>query len=74
MNNGAIRVGSGRYDWYFSPDPQCLVEKLIITIDFTAAREAWLVNALRKQIGYMRAAVPYWSQRLCGSRRCGCAL
>jgi phenylacetate-CoA ligase len=29
-----------------------------------AAYEAWLVNALRKQIGYMRAAVPYWSQRL----------
>ena len=29
-----------------------------------AAREAWLVKALRKQIGYMRAAVPYWSKRL----------
>jgi phenylacetate-CoA ligase len=29
-----------------------------------AAYQAWLMNALRKQIGYMRAAVPYWSQRL----------
>jgi phenylacetate-CoA ligase len=29
-----------------------------------AARESWLVNALRKQIGYMRAVVPYWSRRL----------
>src|SRR5882724_1230429 len=33
-----------------------------------AAHEAWLVNALRKQIGYMRAAVPYWSQRLSSAR------
>jgi hypothetical protein len=32
-NNGPIRVGSGRYDWYFTPDARCLVEKLIITID-----------------------------------------
>ncbi|MGN7805916.1 hypothetical protein ACTJKE_24875 [Ensifer sp. 22521] len=32
-NNGAIRVGSGRYDWYFSSDARCLVEKLIITSD-----------------------------------------
>lgn len=31
--NGPIRVGSGHYDWYFSPDARCLVEKLIITID-----------------------------------------
>ncbi|TCU20866.1 hypothetical protein EV130_112246 [Rhizobium azibense] len=32
-NNGAIRVGSGRYDWYFSSDARCLVERLVITID-----------------------------------------
>jgi hypothetical protein len=32
-NNGAIRVGSGRYDWYFTSDAKCLVRKLIITID-----------------------------------------
>jgi hypothetical protein len=30
-NNGPIRIGSGRYDWYFTSG--CLVEKLIITID-----------------------------------------
>ena len=33
-----------------------------------AGHEAWLMNALRKQIGYMRAAVPYWSQRLSSVR------
>lgn len=32
-DNGVIRVGSGRYDWYFSPDDQGLVERLTITID-----------------------------------------
>ena len=32
-NGGVVRVGSGRYDWYFSPDAPGLVEKLIITID-----------------------------------------
>ena len=31
--NGPIRVGSGRYDWYFTPDERCLVERLTITID-----------------------------------------
>ena len=33
-----------------------------------AAQETWLMSALRKQIGYMRAAVPYWSQRLSSAR------
>ncbi len=32
-NNGPIRIGSGRYDWYFTSDARCLIEKLIITID-----------------------------------------
>jgi len=32
-NNGAIRVGSGRYDWYFTSDDRCMVERLTITID-----------------------------------------
>ena len=31
--DGAIRVGAGRYDWYFTPDEASLVERLIITID-----------------------------------------
>jgi hypothetical protein len=31
--DGRIRVGCGRYDWYFTPDARCLVEKLVITID-----------------------------------------
>ena len=32
-NNGPIRVGSGRYDWYFTSDTKYLTEKLTITID-----------------------------------------
>ncbi len=32
-NNGPIRVGCGRYDWYFGSDERCLVKRLIITID-----------------------------------------
>src|SRR5262249_12726802 len=32
-NNGPIRVGSGRYDWFFTEDSRCLVRRLIITID-----------------------------------------
>jgi hypothetical protein len=32
-NNGQIRVGCGRYDWYFGSDERCLVEKLVIVID-----------------------------------------
>ena len=32
-NNGPIRVGCGRYDWYFTPDEWCLIEKLVITIE-----------------------------------------
>jgi hypothetical protein len=32
-NNGQVRVGCGRYDWYFGPDKECHVEKLIIAID-----------------------------------------
>jgi hypothetical protein len=32
-NSGPIRIGSGRYDWYFTSDARCQVERLIITID-----------------------------------------
>jgi hypothetical protein len=31
--DGKVRVGCGRYDWYFSAEQKGLVEKLIITID-----------------------------------------
>jgi hypothetical protein len=31
--NGPIRVGSGRYDWYFTPDERCLAYRLVITIE-----------------------------------------
>lgn len=32
-DNRQVRVGCGRYDWYFAADETCLVEKLKITID-----------------------------------------
>jgi hypothetical protein len=32
-SDGQIRVGCGRYDWYFTTDARCLTTKLIITID-----------------------------------------
>src|SRR5206468_8937885 len=32
-DNGPIRVGCGRYDWYFTADEQCLVDRLKITIE-----------------------------------------
>jgi hypothetical protein len=32
-NGGQIRIGCGRYDWYFEPGVACRVEKLIIAID-----------------------------------------
>lgn len=31
--NGKVRVGSGRYDWYFTSDERCLIERLVITIE-----------------------------------------
>lgn len=31
--SGEIRVGCGRYDWFFQTSAQCLVDKLIITIE-----------------------------------------
>ena len=32
-NNGQIRIGCGHYDWYFGPDKECQVERLVIAID-----------------------------------------
>jgi hypothetical protein len=32
-NNGQVRVGCGRYDWYFAADQECRVERLVIVID-----------------------------------------
>jgi len=30
---GQVRVGCGRYDWSFSPEGSCLVNRLVITIE-----------------------------------------
>ena len=32
-NGGPIRIGCGRYDWYFEPGAACRVEKLVIAIE-----------------------------------------
>jgi hypothetical protein len=49
-SNGQIRIGCGRYDWYFSPDKACRVEKLVIAIDvmkvFPASELAVTMNWL----------------------------
>lgn len=45
-NNGPIRVGCGRYDWYFTSDERCLVERLIITIDVMQTFQALELDAI----------------------------
>jgi hypothetical protein len=32
-NDGQIRIGCGRHDWYFKSNDACRVEKLVIAID-----------------------------------------
>ena len=32
-DSGQIRIGCGRYDWYFEAGAECRVEKLVIAID-----------------------------------------
>jgi hypothetical protein len=54
-NNGPIRVGSGRYDWYFTSDVRCLIEKLIITIDVMQILPA---NDLDRIMGWI-ISLPY---------------
>ena len=31
--NGPVRVGRGTYDWYFSADDSCRIERLVIVIE-----------------------------------------
>ncbi|MBN9535542.1 MAG: hypothetical protein BGN99_32625 [Alphaproteobacteria bacterium 65-37] len=54
-SDGALRVGVGRYDWQFSPDARCLVEKLVITIDVMQVLPA---AELERVIGWV-AGLPY---------------
>lgn len=52
---GAVRVGSGRYDWFFARGGSRLVEKLVITIDVMQKLDpAWL----RPVMDWL-AALPY---------------
>ena len=32
-NDGQVRIGCGRYDWYFRSNKECHVERLVIAID-----------------------------------------
>lgn len=54
-SDGALRVGSGLYDWQFSPDARCLVEKLVITID---VMEVLPASELGDIMGWI-TALPY---------------
>ena len=54
-SDGALRVGVGRYDWQFSSDARCLVEKLVITIDVMQVQPA---AELDRIIGWV-ASLPY---------------
>jgi hypothetical protein len=54
-SDGAVRVGSGLYDWQFSSDARCLVQKLVITID---VMEVLPANELDSIMGWI-AALPY---------------
>ena len=53
--DGPIRVGSGRYDWYFTPDERCLVERLLIRIDVMEIIPAAEIGAV---MGWL-AQLPY---------------
>ena len=54
-SDGAIRVGSGLYDWHFSSDARCLAEKLVITIDVMKVLPAKELDAI---MGWA-SALPY---------------
>lgn len=54
-SDGAVRVGSGLYDWRFSSDAGCLVEKLVITID---VMEVLPATELASIMGWI-TALPY---------------
>ena len=54
-SDGALRVGSGRYDWRFSSDAKGLVERLVITIDVMEILPATELGSVMGWIG----ALPY---------------
>ena len=54
-DNGPIRVGCGRYDWYFTADERCLIERLIITIE---TMQVFPAGELDTIMGWL-AALPY---------------
>ena len=53
--DGAVRVGCGVYDWYFTPDPSCLVSRLVITIDRMCVLPGSTVSCI---MGWL-AGLPY---------------
>jgi hypothetical protein len=54
-DNGPIRVGSGRYVWYFTSDERCLVERLVITIDVMQMFPATRLDAIMGRL----SGLPY---------------
>ena len=58
-SDGAVRVGSGLYDWQFSSDARCLAERLVITIDVMELLPASELGNIMSWI----TALPYpWCQ------------
>jgi len=53
--SGVPRVGSGRYDWFFTRDNRRLVEKLVITIDVMQKLDHGVLRAVMDWV----AALPY---------------
>jgi hypothetical protein len=58
-SDGALRIGSGLYDWQFSSDARCLAERLVITIDVMEVLPASELGNIMSWI----TALPYpWCQ------------
>ena len=53
--NGPIRVGCGRYDWYFTADQRCLTQRLVITIEIMQVLPATMIDDV---MGWL-AGLPY---------------
>ena len=53
--NGPIRVGCGRYDWFFTPDEPCLCRRFVITIDVMEILPAHMIDEV---MGWL-TSLPY---------------
>ena len=53
--NESIRVGCGRYDWHFTEDPSCLIERATFTIEAMVEMPATEIECI---MGWV-TALPY---------------